>query len=64
MTLKYSRREWLLGASNALDAASLGGQTGGAFASEPRPERGLASVAGSSAFTAIDHELYRDLARG
>jgi hypothetical protein len=39
-------------------AASLGGQTGGAFASELRPERGLASVAGSSAFTAIDHELY------
>ena len=59
MTLKYSRREWLMGASNALGAASLGGQTGGAFASE----RGLASVAGSSAFTAIDQGLYRRLAR-
>jgi hypothetical protein len=54
MTLKHSRREWLLGASNAWGAASLGGQAGGAFASELRPERGRASVAGSSAFTAID----------
>jgi hypothetical protein len=64
MTLKHSRREWLMGASNALGAALLGGQAGGAFASELRPERGLASVAGSSAFTAIDQALYRGLARG
>jgi hypothetical protein len=52
-----------MGASNALGAASLGGRTGEAFASELRPERGLASVAGSSAFTAIDQGLYRGLAR-
>jgi hypothetical protein len=63
MTLKHSRREWLMGASNALGAASLGGRTRGALASALRPEGGLASVAGSSAFTAVDEDLYRGLAR-
>jgi hypothetical protein len=52
-----------MGASNALGAASLGGRIGGPFASALRPEGGLASVAGSSAFTAADEDLYRGLAR-
>ena len=59
MTPKLSRREWLMDASNALAAAALGGMTGRGFASEP-----LASVAGSSAFTAIDRTLKRAVDRG
>jgi CubicO group peptidase (beta-lactamase class C family) len=64
MTLKLSRRDWLMGASNALAAGALGGLTDRGFALEPRPERGPVSVAGSSAFTAIDQALQRAVDRG